>query len=107
MAGTPRESMTHPGKMLPTVSRYAIRTYTDPRDLVLDPMASVGTTLIEAMHLGRYGVGIEYEAEWVAKAADNIRHAVQTGAPGRGEFYHGNSTALPALLPASCTGRSP
>ena len=24
-----RESMTHPGKMLPAISRYAIRTYTD------------------------------------------------------------------------------
>lgn len=69
--------MTHPGKMLPTVSRYAIRTYTNPGDLVLGAMAGIGTTLIEAMHLGHHGVGIEYEAEWVAKAADNIRHAVK------------------------------
>lgn len=37
--------MTHPGKLLPTIPRYAIRTYTDPRDLVLDPLAGVGTTL--------------------------------------------------------------
>ncbi|MBO4161764.1 TRM11 family SAM-dependent methyltransferase [Micromonospora antibiotica] len=99
------ESLTHPGKMLPTIARYAIRTYTNPGDLVLDPMAGIGTTVIEAMHLDRHGVGVEYEAEWVAKAADNIRHALQGGAPGRGEIYHGDSTALPALLPASLHGR--
>ncbi|MEU7616578.1 DNA methyltransferase [Micromonospora rifamycinica] len=95
------ESLTHPGKMLPTIARYAIRTYTNPGDVVLDPMAGIGTTVIEAMHLGRHGVGVEYEANWVATAADNIRHARQGGASGRGEVYHGNSTALPALLPAN------
>ncbi|WP_029723855.1 TRM11 family SAM-dependent methyltransferase [Salinispora cortesiana] len=95
------ESLTHPGKMLPTIPRYAIRTYTKPGDVVLDPMAGIGTTVVEAMHLGRHGVGIEYEAEWVTKAADNIRRTVAAGAPGRGEIYHGDSTTLPTLLPAS------
>ncbi|WFE42537.1 DNA methyltransferase [Micromonospora sp. WMMD998] len=99
------ESLTHPGKMLPTIPRYAIRTYTQPGDVVLDPMAGIGTTIIEAMHLDRHGVGVEYEAEWVAKAADNIRHTLQTGAPGQGEIYHGDSTALPSLLPASLHGQ--
>ncbi|MFB9851070.1 TRM11 family SAM-dependent methyltransferase [Micromonospora andamanensis] len=99
------QSLTHPGKMLPTIPRYAIRTYTNPGDVVLDPMAGIGTTVIEAMHLGRDGVGVEYEAEWVAKAADNIRHAVQAGAPGRGDIYHGDSTALPSLLPANLHGQ--
>lgn len=99
------ESLTHPGKMLPTIPRYAIRTYTNPGDVVLDPMAGIGTTVIEAMHLGRHGVGIEYEAEWVAKAADNIRHTIAAGAPGQGEIYQGDSTTLPALLPASLHGR--
>ncbi|MDG4793533.1 DNA methyltransferase [Micromonospora sp. WMMD1082] len=99
------ESMKHPGKMLPTIARYAIRTYTNPGDLVLDPMAGIGTTIIEAMHLGRHGVGVEYEAEWVAHAADNIRRTGQAGTAGRGEIYHGDSTTLPALLPASLHGQ--
>ena len=54
-------SNKHPGKMLPTIARYAIRTYTAPGDVVLDPMAGIGTTVTEAMHLGRHGVGVEYE----------------------------------------------
>ncbi|WP_194822591.1 TRM11 family methyltransferase [Micromonospora sp. S-DT3-3-22] len=99
------DSLAHPGKMLPTIPRYAIRTYTNPGDVVLDPMAGIGTTVIEAMHLGRHGVGVEYEAEWVTKAADNIRHTRQAGALGRGEIYHGDSTALPSLLPASLHGQ--
>ncbi len=62
------ESITHPGKMLPTTARYAIHTYTDPGDLVLDPMAGIGTTMVEAMHLDRHGVGVEYEDRWAALA---------------------------------------
>jgi tRNA1(Val) A37 N6-methylase TrmN6 len=100
-----RESMTHPGKMLPTIARYAIRTYTNPGEVVLDPMAGIGTTLVEAMRLGRHGVGVEFEPEWVANAADNIRRSQQAGAPGRAEIYAGDSTLLPSLLPANVRGQ--
>lgn len=100
-----RESITHPGKMLPTISRYAIRTYTAPGEVVLDPMAGIGTTVIEAMRLGRHGVGVEYEQRWADLAADNIRLAERDGAPGRGEIYTGDSRTLPTLVPASLRGR--
>src|SRR5205823_7851201 len=58
------ESMAHPGKMLPAIARRAIETYTDPGDLVLDPMCGIGTTLVEAVHLGRDAIGVEYEGRW-------------------------------------------
>ncbi len=32
------ESSAHPGKMLPALAREAINRYTQPGDLVLDPM---------------------------------------------------------------------
>src|SRR5690606_22569289 len=35
-------SLAHPGKMLPSIARYLIATYTSPGDLVLDPMAGIG-----------------------------------------------------------------
>jgi DNA methylase len=99
------ESITHPGKMLPTITRYAVRTYTDPGDTVLDPMAGIGTTVVEAMRLGRRGVGVEYEPGWANLAATNVRLAERDGAPGTGEIYTGDSRTLPVLLPASLRGR--
>jgi hypothetical protein len=99
------ESMQHPGRMIPTIARYAIRTYTAPGEVVLDPMAGIDTTVVEAMWLGRTGIGVEYEPEWAAKAVDNVRHTEQAGTPGRGEVYTGDSTRLPTLVPASLRGR--
>ncbi|MGA5305935.1 TRM11 family SAM-dependent methyltransferase [Nucisporomicrobium flavum] len=98
------ESITHPGKMLPTIARYAINTYTQPGDLVLDPMAGIGTTVVEAMHLGRHGVGVEYEGRWAALAAVNIALAQKQGAVGTGEVYTGDSRHLPSLLPPQVRG---
>jgi tRNA G10 N-methylase Trm11 len=54
-----RQSMAHPGKMLPSIARYAIATYTQPGEWVCDPMAGIATTIVEAMHLDRHGIGIE------------------------------------------------
>ena len=99
------ESITHPGKMLPTIARCAINTYTNPGDLVLDPMAGIGTTMVEAMHLGRHGLGVEYEARWAALAAVNIALAQKQNATGVGEIYTGDSRQLPSLLPPQIRGR--
>ncbi|MBB2943214.1 hypothetical protein FB565_002927 [Actinoplanes lutulentus] len=99
------ESITHPGKMLPTIARYAINTYTDPGDLVADPMAGIGTTIVEAMHLDRRGIGVEYEDRWAALAAVNIALATKNGAPGTGEIYTGDSRLLPTLLPPQIRGQ--
>ena len=52
---------THPGKMLPHLAAHAINSFTAPGDLVFDPMAGSGTTLVEAMHLGRDAIGIDIE----------------------------------------------
>jgi modification methylase len=46
-------SITHPAKMLPAIAAAAIEAYTGPGDLVVDPMCGIGTTLVEAVHLGR------------------------------------------------------
>ena len=42
------ESMAHPAKMLPAIAATAIERYTEPGDLVADPMCGIGTTLVEA-----------------------------------------------------------
>lgn len=101
---TPK-SMNHPGKMLPAIARHLIATYTQPGDVVLDPMAGIATSIVEAMHLGRHGIGVEYETRWAHLAADNIRLAHTQGATGTGEIVRGDARHLPALIPARLHGR--
>ena len=41
-----------------------IRSYCPPEGLVLDPMAGSGTTLREAVNLGRRAVGVEINPDY-------------------------------------------
>ncbi len=77
------ESNRHPAKMLPEIARRAIDFYTDPGDLVLDPMCGIATTLVEAIHQDRRAIGVELERRWATLAAKNILHARAQGAPGQ------------------------
>jgi modification methylase len=65
------ESTAHPAKMLPAIARHAIAAYTQPGELVVDPMCGIGTTLVEAAHLGRDAIGVEYEPRWAELARAN------------------------------------
>jgi tRNA G10 N-methylase Trm11 len=88
------ESNAHPGKMLPALAREAIERYTRPGELVLDPMCGIGTTLVEAAHLGRQAIGVELEPRWAALAAANIRHAETQDATGSAIALQGDARRL-------------
>ena len=88
------ESTAHPGKMLPAIARQAITSYSNPGDLVLDPMCGIGTTLVEAAHLGRHALGVELEPRWSKVAAANLEYARGHGAPGRGTVANGDARRL-------------
>lgn len=88
------ESSAHPGKMLPELAREAVRRYTRPCELVLDPMCGIGTTLVEAIHLGRHAVGVELEPRWATLAAANIHHAENLGATGAAVALQGDARQL-------------
>ncbi len=88
------ESSAHPGKMLPALAREAIRRYSQPGDLVLDPMCGIGTTLVEAIHLGRRALGVELEPRWAALAAGNVLHAETQGAEGTAIAMRGDARQL-------------
>ncbi|MDJ1134523.1 TRM11 family SAM-dependent methyltransferase [Streptomyces iconiensis] len=98
-------SADHPAKMLPALAAHAIRTYSRPGELVMDPMCGIGTTLIEAQHLGRHALGIEYEARWAHLAALNAATAPHEGATGAGEVYWGDARHLTGLIPTTHHGR--
>src|SRR5919204_1990971 len=74
------ESNRHPAKMLPELARRAISAYSEPGELVVDPMCGIGTTLVEAIHLGRKALGVELEDRWASLATANLAHAHQQGA---------------------------
>ncbi|MGC4815107.1 TRM11 family SAM-dependent methyltransferase [Micromonospora sp. DT228] len=99
------ESVKHPARMLPAIAAHAIAAYTQPGDLVLDPMCGIGTTLVEAVHAGRDAFGIEYEPQWSNLADANIRHAHDQGASGRASVIRGDATRLMSLVPKALTGQ--
>jgi DNA modification methylase len=84
--------------MLPELARRAISAYSDPGDLVVDPMCGIGTTLVEAIHLDRQALGIELEPRWAALATANLAHARTQGASGRAGVIEGDARELPLLL---------
>ncbi|MGK5680168.1 TRM11 family SAM-dependent methyltransferase [Actinoplanes sp. URMC 104] len=99
------ESVKHPARMLPAIAAHAITRYTQPGDLVLDPMCGIGTTLVEAVHAGRDAFGIEYESRWSDIADANIKHAHTHGATGRAGVIRGDATQIHSLVPAALTGQ--
>ncbi len=50
-----------PAKFPPQLPEFMIRQLSNPGDLVLDPMIGSGTTLVEALRLGRRAVGCDID----------------------------------------------
>src|SRR3990167_5912833 len=81
-----KESMRHPAKMHVSMCREIIKRYSKKGELILDPMAGIGTTLIEGALLGRNVIGIEYEQKFVDMGNKNIeRMETQLGFMKRGK----------------------
>ncbi|MDT0264118.1 TRM11 family SAM-dependent methyltransferase [Jatrophihabitans lederbergiae] len=98
-------SVAHPGKMLPAIAAHAIAAYTEPGDVVLDPMCGIGTTLVEAIRAGRDAVGVEYEPPWAQLARRNLHHARSQGATGHGTVHQGDARQISSLLDPELVGR--
>jgi tRNA G10 N-methylase Trm11 len=85
----------HPAKMRPTLARAILQVF--GKSPVLDPMAGIGTTLVEAMLLGMDAVGIEYEKQFVDQANKNIwhvRNGVRDRKLGDAVCVHGDARRL-------------
>ena len=49
----------YPARFSPILVRAAVKAFTDPGDLVLDPFMGGGTTLVESLALGRQALGAD------------------------------------------------
>ena len=71
------------GNFAPQIPYQAMRRFTKQGELVIDPFAGLGTTLIEARRLGRHALGVELNPTVAEAARGRIEaqdnpHAVQT-----------------------------
>ncbi len=97
-------STAHPAKMLPALARHIIATFTRPGDTILDPMCGIGTSCVEAAHLARHTIGVEYEPRWATIARANAALAARQGAPGTIRIITADARGLPAIAPADAAG---
>ncbi|MGH9127431.1 MAG: TRM11 family SAM-dependent methyltransferase [Acidimicrobiales bacterium] len=84
--------------MLPDLARRIVTEYSRPGQLVVDPMAGTGTTLVEAALLGRRAIGVELETRWAALARANADHVLDSGARRLVEVRQGDAVKLAELL---------
>lgn len=59
VTGAPHDFYRYPARFSPVFAREAIKTFTQPGDFVLDPFCGGGTTLVEALSLGRRAAGMD------------------------------------------------
>jgi hypothetical protein len=72
--GLTHEFYKYPARFSPSFVRAAIEAFTQPGDLVLDNHVGGGTTLVEALALGRHTIGVDISAlaEFVATVKSTV-----------------------------------
>lgn len=70
VSGLTHKYYRYPARFSPQFVRAAIEQFTSPGDLVFDPFMGGGTTLVEAIALGRHAIGTDISslASFVSKA---------------------------------------
>jgi hypothetical protein len=74
VSGLTHKYYRYPARFSPQFVREAIEQFTSPGDLVFDPFMGGGTTLVEAIALGRHAIGTDISslATFVSKAKTQI-----------------------------------
>ncbi len=98
------ESVAHPAKMNLNLLRWILKTCTSEGDVVLDPMAGTGSTIILASLLGRHGIAVEYEPRFCEMIRENIKRTEPQSTlttKGRMICIQGDARELSKLLEES------
>lgn len=74
VSGLTHNFYRYPARFSPAFVRAAIETFTSPGDTVLDPYMGGGTSLVEALALGRHAVGVDISqlAEFVSEVKTTL-----------------------------------
>ena len=75
----------HPCQMPLALLERVVTACSNPGDLVLDPFAGSGTTLVAAARLGRRWVGVEISEQYAQRAEDRIAEALAPAEAQAGE----------------------
>jgi tRNA G10 N-methylase Trm11 len=89
----------HPAKFPETLAREFIEFFTKRGQLVFDPMAGTGSTLLAALTAGRRAIGVELSPEFCQLATERVRaEEEQLGlAPGTARVIEADARALDLL----------
>lgn len=68
-----KETKFHPTQKPVALMRWILQNYTKETDLILDPFAGSGSTLVAAQNLHRNFIGIEISPEYCKIAEDRLR----------------------------------
>ncbi|GAB4522735.1 MAG: DNA methyltransferase [Anaerolineales bacterium] len=79
-----KDVLRHPAKFPETLAQEFIEFFTRRGQVVLDPMAGTGSTLVAALHAGRHSYGIELNPQY----ADMARRIVEEERAALGESAH-------------------
>ncbi|TES86920.1 hypothetical protein E3J95_00755, partial [Candidatus Aerophobetes bacterium] len=98
------DSTTHPAKMNLNLLEHIIEAHTSLGDVVLDPMAGTGSTIVLAAMLGRHGIAVEYEPHFCDMIQENIKRSrPQSSLMSKGSMacIQGDARELSKLLKES------
>ncbi len=74
----PRVPRGHPSQKPVKLIEHLILTYSNPGDIVLDPVIGSGTTAVAARRTGRHYIGIEKDDTWAAHARTRVAAEITT-----------------------------
>src|SRR4051812_40254538 len=78
-------SAGHRDRTLPDLAATLVDRYSNPGDFIVDRFVGTGTMLVEAVHAGRKGMGLDIEPGWVSLARTNLALVADGPRPaGRG-----------------------